>query len=55
MPARAFMMFRRLDVLVVMFLIWGPKVKKGLKATLRILGFMSSGMMLLLMNTWGES
>ena len=52
-PARALMMLRRLDVLVVMFLIWGPKVKKGSKVTPRILGFLSSGMMLLLMDTWG--
>ena len=54
-PARAFMMLRRLENLVVMFLIWRPKVKRGSKVIPKILGFLSSGIMLLLMDTWGES
>ena len=52
MIARAFMIMRRLDDLVVMFLMWGPKVKRGSKVIPKILGFLSSGM-ILLMDTWG--
>ena len=39
--------------LEVMFLLWGPKVKRGSKGIHKILGFLPSGMMLLLMETWG--
>ena len=52
-PARAFMKLRRLDVLVVIFLIWGLKLKRGSKVIPKIMGFLSSGMTSLLMDTWG--
>ena len=50
-PARAFMMLMRLENLVVMFLMWGPKVRRGSKVIPKTTGFLSSGMMLLLMDT----
>ena len=50
-PPRAFSILSRLEHLAVMDLTCGPKVKSGSKVTPRILGFMSSGRILVLIVT----